>query len=321
MESPRHWPRVLATLLLAWGIGQRSADAAQCHGGGASTDRLRQLRQVMAEGRFVTYEPTSLVVVNGHVTSASPDDIRADLVALRPHFDGLITYEAGHGLEALPAIAESLGFRALLVGVWKPDDAQELQAALRAAREHPKLVLGIVLGNETVFRKGQSMRSLAQLMHAAHAQAPGLLLATSEPFHLYGGEGTEDVLAESDLLMPNIHPVYQPWFRPGTGERQAAEFVRNVVADLRRGYCGPVLVKESGEPTGPAGDGYSEANQAAFWRALRDTLPPTRDAAWSVFAAFDLEWRAQDGGLASEAHWGVFDARRDPKAAMQQFQR
>ncbi len=276
------------------------------------------LQQAMAHGRFVTYEPTSLDVHDGHVSAASEEGIRADLVALRPRFDALVTYEAGHGLEAVPAIAESLGFRALLVGVWNPDDGQEVQAALRAAREHPTLVLGIVLGNETVYRKGQSLRSLARRMHEVRAQARGLLLATSEPFHVYSGDGADALFDESDVLLPNIHPVYQPWFRAGGGERQAAQFVRNVVDDLRRAYCGPVLVKETGEPTGPEGEGWSEANQAAFWSALRETLPATRDAASATFAAFDLPWRAQDGGLASEAHWGVFDAQRRAKRALQQ---
>jgi len=321
MGSPRQRLRVFAALCLAFAVAPHDARAAECHRADAAQPRLERLQQAMATGRFVTYEPTSMAVIDGHVTPASAEGIRADLVALRPHFDALITYEAGHGLEALPAIAESLGFRALLVGVWKPGDARELQAALRAAREHPKLVLGIVLGNETVFRKSLSMSELARLMHAARAQAGGLLLATSEPFHLYGGGDAAAVLAESDLLLPNVHPVYQPWFRPGSSEQQAAEFVRNVVGDLRRAYCGPVLVKETGEPTAPASAGYDEEHQAAFWRALQGTLPASRDTAYSTFAAFDLAWRAQDGGLASEAHWGVFDAQRRAKRAMQHVAR
>jgi exo-beta-1,3-glucanase (GH17 family) len=318
MDPPRRRLRGLAALLVAWGLTLHDAQAAHCHAAPDARPRLRLLQQAMAEGRFVSYEPTSLEVVGGRVSRADADSIRADLAALRPRFDSLITYESGHGLEALPAIAGSLGYRALLVGVWNPDDAQELQAALRAAREHPKLVLGIVLGNETVYRKVQSLHSLARRMHDVHAQARGLLVATSEPFHLYAGDGADALFDESDVLLPNIHPVYQPWFRAGSGEQQAARFVRNVVDDLRRAYCGPVLVKETGEPTAPEGEGWSEEHQAAFWNALRGTLPPTRDAAFATFSAFDLPWRAQDGGLASEAHWGVFDAQRRAKRAVQQ---
>lgn len=330
MDPPRRGPRGLAALRLTFGLalclapclalGAQEARAAHCHAPGEARPQLLRLQRAMAEGRFASYEPTSLEVADGHVRPANAEGIRADLAALRPRFDALITYESGHGLEALPAIAESLGFRALLLGVWKPDDAAEVQAALRAAREHPALVLGIVLGNETVYRKTRSLRSLAQRIHEVHAQAPGLLLATSEPFHLYEGEGADALFDESDLLLPNIHPIYQPWFRPGA-ERQAAEFVRNVVGDLRRAYCGPVLVKETGEPSGPAEQGYSEQHQADFWHALRDTLAPSRDVAWSVFSAFDLPWRAKDGGLASEAHWGVFDGQRRPKLALQQAAR
>ena len=311
------WAPLALAATFASGLALQAGVAAECHRDRSAGPRLARLQQAMAEGRFVTYEPTSIEVVDGHVTPASAEGIRADLAALRPHFDALVTSEAGHGLEALPAIAAGLGFRALLVGVWKPGDARELQLALQAAKDHPALVLGIVLGNETVFRRELSMAQLAQALHAARALAPGLLFATSEPFHLYGSAEAAAVFAESDLLLPNIHPVYQAWFKAGSSERQAAEFVRNVVADLRQAYCGPVLVKETGEPTGPEESGYSEAHQAAFWRALHEVLPPSRDAAASTFAAFDLAWRAQDGGLASEAHWGVFDAQRHAKLAMQ----
>jgi exo-beta-1,3-glucanase (GH17 family) len=311
------WAPSALAAALAVALAMQASVAAECHRDRSTHPRLARFQQAMAEGRFVTYEPTSIVVVDGHVTPASAEGIRADLAALRPHFDALVTYEAGHGLEALPAIAAELGFRALLVGVWKPGDARELQLALKAAHDHPALVLGIVLGNETVFRKELSMAQLAQALHAARALAPSLLFATSEPFHLYGNADAAAVLAESDLLLPNIHPVYQAWFKAGSTERQAAEFVRNVVGDLRQAYCGPVLVKETGEPTGPAGSGYAEAHQAAFWRALHEVLPASRDAATSTFSAFDLAWRAQDGGLASEAHWGVFDAQRRAKQAMQ----
>jgi exo-beta-1,3-glucanase (GH17 family) len=316
MVSTARLPALLAALCLA-ACGM--VHAAECHVSRGAQQRLGLLRDLMASGRFITYEPTSLVVVNGKVQPASEQGIRQDLAALRPRFDGLVTYGAIHGLEALPAIAESLGFRALLVGVWDPDDAQELDAALAAARAHPKLVLGIVLGNEIVFRRSSSMQGLALRLHALHMRAPTLLLAASEPFHLFNAGDATGVLAESDVLLPNIHPIYQSWFKPGNGERQAAEFVRNVVGDLRRLYCGPVLVKETGEPSGPASGGYSAANQALFWQALRDTLPASRDAAFSYFAAYDLPWRAQDGGLESEAHWGLLDAQRHDKQSLREL--
>ena len=77
-------------------------------------------------------------------------------------------------------------------------------------------------------------------------------------------------------------------------------------------YCGPILVKETGEPTAPAASGFSSARQASFYKELRSQFPPTSNRAFAYFTAFDAPWRAYDetaaGGIsASEAYWGLFD--------------
>ena len=97
------------------------------------------------DGRFVAYhQPTSLKVVNGRVTPADADaSISApDLTVLRARFDALITYDAIHGAQQIPAIAARLKFRALIIGVWDPADEAQLErhhrtrgrSALSAAR-------------------------------------------------------------------------------------------------------------------------------------------------------------------------------------------
>src|SRR5580658_4796986 len=116
---------LLALLLTLPAVAQpdctRSATAAAAR---------EHLARTMAHGRFVTYEPTSLRVIDGHFSAADPDSIRADLKVLRPDFDGLITYDAVHGAQAIPAIAAQLKFRALIIGVWDPADRAQLDAAL-----------------------------------------------------------------------------------------------------------------------------------------------------------------------------------------------
>jgi hypothetical protein len=82
-------------------------------------------------------------------------------------------------------------------------------------------------------------------------------------------------------------------------------------------------VKETGVPTGPESAGFSEARQAAFYRELRRSFSPGTTQAFAYFAAFDAPWRAYDatgvpGGRAvhpEEAHWGLYDEARRPKAA------
>jgi hypothetical protein len=64
--------------------------------------------------------------------------------------------------------------------------------------------------------------------------------------------------------------------------------------------------------------------QASFYRELRRQFPRSSERAFAYFSAFDAPWRTYDanptpGVSASEAHWGLFDERRRPKAVILQI--
>ncbi len=281
---------------------------------------MERLRTALAAGRFVTYQPTSLRVIDGHASEASAESIRADLVALRPHFDALVTYGARHGAEAIPRVAATLGYRALVIGVWDPFDDAEVAAALAAAAAEPDLVVGLVVGNEWRFAARPRAAELTGRLVAIRERARSLPLASSEPFHLFDNDGAAEELAELDFLAPIVHPVFQPWFRDAPSAN-AAEFVVSVTARLARRFCGPILVKETGVPTAPESAGFGEARQAEFYRELARRFPAARERAFAYFDAFDAPWRVADeqaspGYHPEEAHWGLFDEARRPKAAV-----
>ena len=307
----------------ALAAGARAAEPAQCFRSAAAAPGLARLRDALAHARFVAYQPTSLSVIDGRFTPATAASMRTDLALLRRHFDGLVTYDAIHGLEQLAPLAASLGFRAVIIGVWNPFAPAEVSAALGAARRFPKLVVGLSLGNEMIFSHRADAAQLAAIVQRVRTQAPELPLSTSEPFHIYEAPAAQPLLGSLDFLLANVHPVFQPWFREAP-DKAAAQFVVNVVGQLGERYCGPVLVKETGEPTAPAAEGYSAARQAAFYGELRHLLPPSPQHAFAYFAAFDAPWRAQDatgvpGPHPSEAYWGVFDEKRRPKPVMDQL--
>ncbi len=285
-------------------------------------ERLEHLQAAMAHGRFIAYAPTSIAIVDGKPTRPDAAAIRADLKTLRPHFDALVTYGAANGAEEIPAIAASLGFRALIIGLYDPFDAAELDAALAAARSQPALVVGVSLGNELLFFHKHSSSELEKLLDTVHRRVPSLPLTTTEPFHVYYEPSARPVLERMDFLVANVHPIFQPWFRSAS-EGDAAQFVVNVVTQLAGGYCGPILVKETGIPTAPREKGYTAQRQASFYVELQHRFPPTRGRAFAFFAAFDAPWRLSDAGPApgqhpalEEAHWGLYDERRQPKAVI-----
>jgi exo-beta-1,3-glucanase (GH17 family) len=311
---------LLTALLLALPVSLAVAQP-HCAPGGAAAAALARLTSTMAHGRFVAYEPTSLRVIDGHFSTADPDSIRADLKALRPDFDGLITYDAVHGAQAIPAIAAQLAFRALIVGVWDPTDHVQLEAALEAAERYPNLVIGLSLGNESVFGQRAAFAGLAATIAAVRMRAPRLALSSTEPFHMFEKPDAAVLLGAMDFMLVNVHPIFQPWFRAAT-ETTRTQFVVNVVADLAQQFCGPILVKETGVPTGPAGAGFSPDGQARFYAGLRQRFPPTASRAFAYFSAFDAPWRAHDAGPVpgavtgpEEALWGLYDSERRPKPA------
>lgn len=308
-------------ILLATLISSSSMAAAVCRPDATAPAAVATIRQVMATGRFIAYQPTSLQVNNGRLTQADPEGIREDLSVLRPRFDGLITYGATSGAEKIPDIAAQLGFRAVIMGIWDVGDPQALNNVIAAARRHPQLVVGVSVGNERVFANEISVAALTRALADMRKRAPQLAIATSEPFHIFLKPEAAALLRESDFLLPIVHPVHQPWFKSAAADN-AADFVGNVLNDLGKVYCGPILVKETGAPTAPANAGFSPAVQADIYRALARRIPPDESRAFAYFSAFDAPWRVHDamaagGYFPEEAHWGLYTEKRSAKRVVE----
>lgn len=310
----------LSILLLSL-IATSAFAAEPCAPYPKAAPRLALLETAMASHRFVTYTPTSLKVVDGEVRRAGAASIRADLAALRPWFDALVTYTARDGGELVPGIAEELGYKAVIVGIWTPGDPEELSHALKLAKRHPKLVVGLSIGNEIVFGKRGTWAELARYVKLTRERVPEVPITVSEPFAQFLEGDAGGVLASLDFMLVNVHPVFEPWFKTA-GPENWADFVAKVTEKLAGAYCGPILVKETGLPTAPAAMGFSEARQAQFWRALERRMKPSDAHAFAYFAAFDAPWRTQDfnpvaGRHPEEAHWGLFGEARAPKPAIE----
>lgn len=322
LSAAYHWllSAVLLSCLLVPGL---AAAVGSCAQRPAAKPALTLLSAAMAQGRFVSYQPTQIQIHQGKATRADEAGIAADLAVLRPRFDGLILYGVLDGADRVVDVAARLGFRAVILGVWNLNDARELDLALAAAARQPRLVVGLSLGNERVLAGVTSLQALATRLQQARAKAPQLLWTTTEPFHLFEQAEARPLLAQMDFMLVNVHPVFQPWFRTAS-DADAARFVVNVVNDMAAVYCGPVLVKETGVPTAPASMGFTAQRQAGFWRSLQAQLAPAPLRAFAYFSAFDAPWRVNDehptaGAQPQEGSWGWYDSARQPKLAAQQL--
>lgn len=290
----------------------------------ARTANLTLLQSAMSSGRFVTYQPTGVKVINGKLTEASDQSIRADLMVLRPHFDSLITYGAQGGAERIADIAAGLNFRAVVMGVWDFYNGAELANAIAAAKRMSHIVAGLSLGNEMILSKRAAWGDLEYILGVVRKQLPTTPLTITETFADFIGQAdAKPVLAKMDFMLTNIHPIFETWFRTAQPPYWA-DFVAKASDLLATAYSGPVLVKETGVPTGPISLKFTPEMQREFYRALEKRFPQTGTRAFSYFAAFDAPWRISDaivggGKHPEEAHWGLFDANRAPKDVMRDF--
>lgn len=275
--------------------------------------------------RFMAYTPSEFSVLHGKPIPATPDSIAEDLRVLRPYADGLITYSTANGLADVVGLADKAGFRAIILGIWSPTDKNEVTTAVTLARQYPKLVRAIVVGNEGLFWKRYTWQDVQKTVKQIRRDVPHVAVTTSEPMVSYLGSPAALGCEDQDFLLPNIHPVFESWFRPES-VTQATEFVIDIEKRLYALCKKFVLIKETGVPSEPSNAGYTPATQRAFWHDLMHKMRTEPHASLALFEAFDAPWKieeiARDSGRRDEreAAWGWFTSSRKPKAVVEVLQ-
>lgn len=261
--------------------------------------------------RFIAYTPRSFSVREGVVKEASKPSIRKDLEILRPYFNGLITYSSTNGVENVAEIAYNLSYQSVIMGIWDPSSEIEINNAVQAFRKYPDLVAAVIVGNEGLYSKRYSHEDVQQAIKRIKKLAPNMAVTTSEPFFLYLNQDYFPFFRSHDLLMPNIHPVFEKWFNPKELSH-GVTMVLNVARELEATYRLPILIKETGLPSGETTQGHSPARQAQFWNELKTRFQPSPTLAFTYFEAFDTPWKPAlmatefPGNHANEAYWGLF---------------
>jgi len=275
----------------------------------AQADALPDLIQ---QTRFIAYTPRSFAIAGGKVRAATATGIRNDLTLLRPSFNGLITYSATSGLEAVPEIAHELAYRAVILGIWDPSSETEIQNVIHAAQKYPGLIAAIIVGNEGLYTKRYLPQDVQKARQRIKKECPTLAVTTSEPFFLYFEKEYSQFFNTHDLLMPNVHPVFEKWFTASTPTRQGVDMVIQMAQKFQTAYNKPLLIKETGLPSGPKDQGFSPERQTLFWSELLKRFSSSPNQSLACFEAFDAPWKPQEmattlpGNHASEAFWGFF---------------
>ena len=269
---------------------------------------------------MVTYTPSELDPrQEANQRRLLTSSIRADLKALRPAFDGLVLY--GYHEACTPrvlAVAKELKYRAVLLAIWDPKSAAEVDGVAALVKLHEKdFALGVIVGNEGITFERYEAEDLTIAAARLRSKLPkGIPLTTSEPLVGYKTAFVRDF---GDFLCPNIHPVFD---RPHLAAPEAAAWARQEAAKLAEMAKKPLVLKETGFPH--AGKAmYTPESQEAFWAAY---LKPGRlvrskeEGVWMyhgvAFEAFDMPWKSVESKFAIEKSWGMFSPKREAHPAL-----
>jgi len=224
----------------------------------------------------------------------------------------------------LPA-AEAAGFQVIL-GIWPDTDdsfAKDKAAVVQYAPQYAKQVYAITVGSETLYRGNFTGDTLLAKIQDVKQAVPQFKVGTADSWNKYQ-DGTADALIKGgvDILLCNGFSYWQGQTIANATKSFFDDVMQSFghIQALSGSLDKPELwVGETGWPTD--GSTYeaatpSVANAQTYWSTGICGI-----LAWGVkvfsFEAFDEPWKpkstGQDGKVADETHWGVYNADRTPK--------
>ena len=282
-----------------------------------SDDKVSSINAELSAASYVGYTPVGYAPFRKPDAAAWRESVSQDLSLLKQTWRGLITYGMKDHLAVVPEVAAELGFERVLLGVYDASCPEEIEAAVAAARRHPKMIRTICLGNEGLLFHRYDLDQLERAFSRVRAELPGVLLTTSEPIFSWG---EKRLLKMVDFCAPIIHP----WIHCENLKKDPLAAAVWVIQAAQRLQClsdKPVLIKETGFPAN--GQDYSYAHQAEFWETmLRETGALTRSVHLASFEAFDNSDKINFSARKRwDTFWGIFDEQRRPKPSYESFQR
>lgn len=261
------------------------------------------------------------------------EQLREDLALVRGRWDLLRVYGSDGPTPALLELIdeERLPLKVLL-GAWiepEPDAAArernraQVEGAIRLANAHPDVVIAVVVGNET------------QVHWSAHRSPPEVLIgwlrearratalpvSTADDFLYWLAPESDRVAREVDLVVTHAHPLWN-----GRTLDEALAWTQQQYAAVAARHPGlPVVLGETGWATRKADAGDQaklirgepgEDPQRTFYGRYEEWVRRERIAS-TWFEAFDENWKGSPHPDEVEKHWGLFNADRSPKRAMQ----
>jgi exo-beta-1,3-glucanase (GH17 family)/cellulose synthase/poly-beta-1,6-N-acetylglucosamine synthase-like glycosyltransferase len=240
----------------------------------------------------------------------SVEKIRADMKKLAPLTRAIRLYSSTGGVELVPPIAAEFGLK-VTVGAWIDKNAdrneREIAAAIDLAR-HNSNVIGVVVGNETVYRGERKVGDLIDLIKQVK-KSVNVPVTTGEIWNIW--RDNPELGYSVDFIAAHVLPYWENF----TSD-QAVDQAVSMYELLRKQFPGKrIMIAEFGWPS--AGYNLRNADPGPFEQAkvLRNFV--TRAEAigmeYNIVEAIDQPWKFFEGGVGP--YWGILNAAREPKFA------
>lgn len=240
----------------------------------------------------------------------SAEKIRADLKTLAPLTRAIRLYSSTGGVELVPPIAAEFGLK-VTVGAWIDKNTErnerEIQAAINLAKRNSN-VIGVVVGNETIYRGEQKVDDLIDLIKQVK-KSVNVPVTTGEIWNIW--RDNPELASSVDFIAAHVLPYWENFT-----DKQAVDQAVYLYQLLRDKFPGKrIVIAEFGWPS--AGYNLKNAEPGTFEQAavLRNFV--TRAEAigmeYNIVEAIDQPWKFFEGGVGP--YWGILNAAREPKFA------
>jgi cellulose synthase/poly-beta-1,6-N-acetylglucosamine synthase-like glycosyltransferase/exo-beta-1,3-glucanase (GH17 family) len=273
-----------------WGVFQEKRQAPDFTG-------------ILPSVSYTPFEP-------GHVVDKSIDTerIRADLKKLSTLTRAIRSYSSLEGNELVPPIAAEFGLK-VTVGAWinkeEENNKREIDSAINLARRNSN-VIGIVVGNETVYRGEQKVEDLIELIKKVKS-AVNVPVTTGEIWNIW--RDYPELASNVDFIGAHVLPYWENF-----SSSQAVDQAVYLYGLLREKFPGKrIVIAEFGWPS--AGYNRLNADPGPFAEAVVLRNFVTRADAigmeYNIVEAMDRPWKFFEGGVGP--YWGILNNSGEPK--------
>jgi exo-beta-1,3-glucanase (GH17 family)/cellulose synthase/poly-beta-1,6-N-acetylglucosamine synthase-like glycosyltransferase len=290
---------VVAVLLLVaaahgafWGLFQEKQQAPDFRG-------------ILPSVSYAPFEGTAHPDVDNIPTV---ERIRGDLKKLSSITRAIRLYSSTGGVELVPPIAAEFGLK-VTVGAWIDKNSErnerEIDAAINLARRNSN-VIGVVVGNETIYRGEQKVEDLIELIKRVK-KSVNVPVTTGEIWNIW--RDYPQLAYSVDFIAAHVLPYWENFT-----DKQAVDQAVAMFQLLRDQFPGKrIVIAEFGWPS--AGYNLRDAFPGPFEQAVVLRNFVTRAEAigmdYNIVEAIDQPWKFFEGGVGP--YWGILNAAREPK--------